>query len=78
MACARVPLSVVQYLLETGNANVEATNNDGWTPLMVACQKGRLEVVRYLLKTGNANVDATATNGATSFYIACHARAVRM
>ena len=44
----------VQRLIQNG-ANVNATNNDGETPLMEAAGNGRLEIVNILIKAG-ANV----------------------
>lgn len=51
-------LDVVQYLVEN-NADIDAQDNEGWTPLMagVSCDFG--DIVRYLLDKG---ADPSAVN----------------
>ena len=45
-------------------ANVNAANEDGFTPLYVSSQKGHMEVVRELLNHG-ANLNAAYKYGFT-------------
>ena len=52
-------LEIVRILLQH-NADVDARDKEGETPLHVACELGRLEIVRELLKH-NPNVNANAT-----------------
>ncbi|HIG06620.1 MAG TPA: ankyrin repeat domain-containing protein [Planctomycetes bacterium] len=61
-------LEIVSLLLVAG-AEVNASNNNGWTPLMYALKESRpgshsLEVVSLLLETG-AEVNASNNNGST-------------
>ncbi|CAB3383797.1 Hypothetical predicted protein [Cloeon dipterum] len=50
------PFDVLRWLVEGGQIDLEARNNDGETPLLAACKEGRWEVVDFLL---NKNADAT-------------------
>jgi ankyrin repeat protein len=66
-------MSAVQYggnvdtikpLLEKG-ADVNAKDNDGWTPLQFAAKRGSLEIVRLLLENG-ADAKAKSNDGGTA------------
>ena len=57
-------MEVVRELLARGAA-VDAAENYGWTPLLIASQRGHLEVVRELLARG-ALPGVAAHNGATA------------
>ena len=46
----------VQYLTNLG-AQIEAKDENGWTPLHFAVKKGSLEIVKLLVEKG-ANIDA--------------------
>ena len=56
--------SVVRELLKQG-ASIEARDEDGDTPLILAARRGRLSVTRVLLSEG-ARVDATNLDGDTA------------
>ncbi len=58
-------------------ADIEATNNDGFTSLLIAASFGHLEVVSLLL-AHSANVHAQNNRQVTSLIIACrnHAEVV--
>lgn len=56
----------VKALIEEG-ANVEALENDGWTPLTIAAREGHLEVVKLLLEKG-ANVNKLEGGGHTALF----------
>ncbi|KAF1313614.1 Serine/threonine-protein phosphatase 6 regulatory ankyrin repeat subunit, partial [Globisporangium splendens] len=62
-ACQRGDLRLVQLLLSR-DVPVNATNEDGDAPLMVASRNGHHELVRVLLKHG-ASVDMPDKNGVT-------------
>ena len=69
----------VQLLLEEGT-NMEAADQDGWTPLRGASRNGHVEVVRLLLEKG-ADVDAADKVGRASLYEASqcgHIEVVRL
>ena len=68
-ACWRGHLDVVQYLLTSHDANLEATTNAGKTPLHWACWNGHLDVVRYLLSSRRANLEATDIDGWTPLHL---------
>ena len=51
-------------------ANLEATQNEGWTALMYAAQNGHDLCARELLKAG-AVVDARQPDGETSLTLSC-------
>ena len=56
-------LAGVQGALQAG-ANIDVTDNDGWTALIIASYYGHLEVVKYLVSQG-ANIDVTDNDGNT-------------
>lgn len=58
----------VERLLAQG-ANIEATEEEGTTPLHVAAILGRAEMVRFLIGKGAA-INATNTRGATTLFLA--------
>uniref|UniRef100_A0A914DTG8 Uncharacterized protein n=1 Tax=Acrobeloides nanus TaxID=290746 RepID=A0A914DTG8_9BILA len=57
-------LDVVQWLVEHGKANVDATDNYGRTVLNWAA-RDNLNAVQWLVEHGKANVDATDNKGQT-------------
>ena len=59
---------MVEALLDAG-ANVNAHNNDGWTPLMGAAFKGQTTTAAKLLAHG-ANVNAARNDGWTALMLA--------
>ncbi|RHY51672.1 hypothetical protein DYB34_005795 [Aphanomyces astaci] len=63
-AVAQSDLNVVEYLLEQG-VNIEVTNNEGYTPLIVATQFKRHDVMALLLEK-NAKLEAADKNGCTA------------
>lgn len=67
-----VPSDLLEYILGQGNAGlVNATENGGWTPLMIAASKGNLRIVKLLLSRG-ANVDARSSTDQSALYVASH------
>ena len=54
---------VVKLLLKQG-ADIEAKDNQGWTPLFIAAKKKREDMVKFLLTRG-ANIQATEKSGKT-------------
>jgi ankyrin repeat protein len=58
----------VSFLLKV-NADIEARDAGGWTPLLLASLKGHEPVVRLLLSRG-ADAGAALTDGATPLYAA--------
>jgi len=56
----------VRTLIQQG-ANIEARDNDGWTPLFTAAQYGHDQVVRTLIEHG-ANVEAHDDGGWTPLF----------
>ena len=51
-------LGVVRALLDAPDIDVNAANEDGWTPLICAAGLGHLEVVRALLNRSDADANA--------------------
>ena len=60
----------VDYLVREGKANVNTTDNKGWTALHHACERDNLKMVRFLLTCGNANVERRDKKGMTALLIA--------
>ena len=56
-------LSSIKYLVEQCRVNVEAKDNDGWTPLICASQEGHLDVVKYLFEECHAKITQTDIGG---------------
>ena len=52
-------LEIVKFILPSHGKLLEAPNNDGSTPLMLACQAGNSSVVKYFLEQG-AKVDTNS------------------
>src|SRR5262245_6479726 len=67
-AALKGDLSAAQTLLKQ-EANVNAANEDGTTPLFIAAEKGHQDIVALLLDNG-ADVKHTTTDGATPLHIA--------
>ena len=44
-------MEVVEFLVSAG-ADINAINNDGWTPLIYAAREGHIEVVKFLVSVG--------------------------
>ena len=63
-------ISIVEYLVVTGHANVEAKDKHGRTALMFASFQGQLTIVQCLISQGRANVDAKDKNGRTALMYA--------
>ena len=61
---------MVELFLEKGGANVNVTNDDGWSPLMKSAFKGNCEIASVLM-ANKANVDQRdEKTGATALIIA--------
>ena len=64
-------MEVVKLLLTEGNAEVDKTNNNGYTPLWIAAQLGKTEVVKLLLR-GGADKNKARNDGDTPLIIAAY------
>ena len=51
----------MNYLIQTGRANVNLQNKMGWTALMCACRNEHVEVARLLVSKG---ADVNLVDGA--------------
>lgn len=67
-ACVYGNQSDVLSALQKGGS-VDAVNEEGWTPLIVAARLDREDVAGVLLAHG-ANVDATTPKGSTALKVA--------
>jgi hypothetical protein len=68
-ACQSEDLAAVKEALNNG-ADVNATNNEGTTPLIVACNnKHKSEIVQLLIEAG-ANLDAVDKDGDSPLLLA--------
>ena len=59
--------SEIQRIIKTG-VNINAKDNDGWTPLMIAADKGDVETVRLLIELG-ADVNLLNSDGETALML---------
>ncbi|KAJ4214381.1 hypothetical protein NW759_010400 [Fusarium solani] len=48
-ACQLGPVEMVELLCDVGHANIEARNDEGFTPLQVAAFHGKADIIRSLL-----------------------------
>jgi ankyrin repeat protein len=62
-------LERVKQLVQ-GGANIEETNEDDMTTLLLASQEGHFDIVVYLVEHG-ANVAHTDSEGTTALHWAC-------
>jgi ankyrin repeat protein len=67
---------VVEYLIKEG-AQVDAKEEDDWTPLHLTAQNGHTAVVEYLLKEG-AEVDAKREDDNTLLHLAANGGQLEM
>jgi len=61
---------IVKLLLETGESNPGAQDNDGKTALIVATMKEHTQIVKLLLKTEESNPGAQDNDGKTALMVA--------
>jgi ankyrin repeat protein len=57
-------------LLDTGEADVNAANVDGWAPLLEAAAHGHDAIVELLLNTKGIDVKAKDRHGVTALSLA--------
>ncbi|XP_064089070.1 ankyrin-1-like isoform X2 [Macrobrachium nipponense] len=69
VAAAKGSLSLVQVLLNRQATNVEAVDNDGYTPLMVASLRGHIDVVEKLIAF-RAKPNNESHEGETALHLA--------
>jgi ankyrin repeat protein len=62
-------LTTLQRLIEKG-ANVNITDNGGWTPLMLAIEKGHPTTAQALLSVPGIDINAQTSDGVTALYLA--------
>ena len=63
-------LSIIQYLIEKQNVNIDIKSPFGYSPLHIACQKGFLPIIEYLISKG-ANIEAKNRIEGTPLHCAC-------
>ncbi|KAH8712240.1 hypothetical protein GQ44DRAFT_598742, partial [Phaeosphaeriaceae sp. PMI808] len=51
-------VAIVKLVLDTGKVDVDAKDNNGWTPLSRAAEGGHEAVVKLLVDTGKVDIDA--------------------
>ena len=64
-------LASVQYLYEVEHINMEQTDDNGNTPLLLSILRGRKYIMRYLIENVNANRLAKNNNGRGILHTAC-------
>eukprot|EP00961_Rhodomonas_salina_P023202 311789-Rhodomonas_salina.1 len=62
--------NVVQWLVESGGADVHAADAAGKTALMIAAEHGETYAVEYLVETAGADVHAAVGHGSTALMLA--------
>mmetsp|Transcript_19395 Transcript_19395/g.41770 ORF Transcript_19395/g.41770 Transcript_19395/m.41770 type:complete len:136 (+) Transcript_19395:838-1245(+) len=56
-------LSIAKFLVEEHQANVNASNDKGDTPLHISSKKGHLSFVKYLVEEAHSDVHVTNNDG---------------
>lgn len=62
--CNNRNLKAVKDLIKNNDANVNAKNNYGETPLHIATRRGSLKIVEFLIKSGS-NINEKDNDGKT-------------
>lgn len=62
---------MVRTLLSGGKQSIDAVNDSGETPLLIACPNGNLLIAQLLIDTG-ANVNKALLNGNTPLHFAAY------
>lgn len=70
-ACTEASIPHVACLLQKGQAELEAKDSSGCTPLLIAAQYGQVEVVAYLLQQG-AQLQALDKSGDSALHWASY------
>eukprot|EP00954_Amorphochlora_amoebiformis_P023506 1360479-Amorphochlora_amoeboformis.AAC.1 len=70
VAAARDGLVNIVKFLHQANADIDATNDDGQTAMILAAEGGHLATVRYLVEVAEANVDVVDNYGDTALIYA--------
>ncbi|KAI8638192.1 ankyrin repeat-containing domain protein [Parasitella parasitica] len=70
-AASRGHVDLVEYLVETSQCQVDATDKEGETALLKAAYAGHLAVVMYLVNKANANYLRQDRDGWTALHNAC-------
>ncbi|KAK3988497.1 hypothetical protein QBC44DRAFT_382245 [Cladorrhinum sp. PSN332] len=76
-ACLHGRKSVVETLIETGKADVNVQDKEGWTPLRLAVQGGHVAIVELLLQA-NADMTIKGKDGSTPLSIAIQRQNTQM
>ena len=71
LACFNGHLSIVKYLI-AANANTEAVNNFGETPLFSANEGEQLKLIKFLIEEAKVNAEARDNSGTNILSFACH------
>jgi ankyrin repeat protein len=66
MAVYRNNVGIVRSLLDVEHLDVNASDHEGITPLLLAASEGYAELVRVLLQSGVIDVNARMYNGWTA------------
>ena len=61
----------IDVVLSSSSVNVNAKDDNGYTPLHTACHYGKLDIVKFLMSTEGINPISTDRNGNTPLHIAC-------
>lgn len=70
-ACYLGFIDIVKLLMEDERVDVNQTQNEGASPLLIACQENHIEIVKLLLNDPRVLVNRAALNGVSPFLISC-------
>ena len=70
VACKRGYCDMIEILLEKG-ADVQAVDNDKYTPLHIVCRSLRLDCLKVLLGNKKCDLNQQIANGDTALHIVC-------
>lgn len=60
-------LDILEFLIDTNLYNVDAQDDEGWTPLMNGCDYDIVQLVKLLIEKGHANPNLVENYGSTAF-----------
>ena len=70
LVMAQSSLEIARLLVNSG-ANVNVTDDEGWTPLHAAARSGYRDIAELLLESG-ASLDVRNKNQETPLHVACY------
>ena len=62
---------LLQWICTEQNANIDAVDDEGYTPFLCACRDGKIQTAKMVVNTLRANTAVVTNNGETALHLAC-------